>query len=247
MIEQDFEVDFKHLLRLAMTQKVSWTKLKGFLNDLTSTFEASKKLNDVLLEEIQILHSRSFYETQVIANEALANTNEEETVSDDDSMALFADQESIDDKLNSGTDNEIEEDSLGTDNFFNDVTDDEPSKIEEYCFENDKNGIKEFSSTNTVMEESDIGLESVEIGMNKEETNEIEENGEAHINDDSSIQHDQRFEKVQEGNKINEVQGNSDASKSETDLQPIVFLSIAQSNRNSAEVLHYCNIQYCNR
>ena len=87
----------------------------------------------------------------------------------------------------------------------------------EYCFENDKNGIKEFSSTNTVMEESDIGLESVEIGMNKEETNEIEENGEEHINDDSSIQHDKRFEKVQEGNKINEVQGNSDASKSEID------------------------------
>ena len=31
------------------------------------------------------------------------------------------------------------------------------------------------------------------------------------------------------------------------DLQPIVFLSIAESNSNSAEVLHYCNIQYCNR
>ena len=28
-----------------------------------------------------------------------------------------------------------------------------------------------------------------------------------------------------------------------SDLQPIVFLSIAQSNSNSAEVLHYCNIQ----
>ena len=129
MIQQDFEVDFKHLLRLAMTQKVSWTKLKGFLDDLTSTFEASKKLNHVLLEEIQILHS------QIIANEALAKANEEETVSDDDdSMALFANQESIDNKLNSGTDNEIEKDSLGTDNFVNDVTDDEPSKSKEYLF-----------------------------------------------------------------------------------------------------------------
>ena len=29
----------------------------------------------------------------------------------------------------------------------------------------------------------------------------------------------------------------------ETDLQPIVFLSISQSNSNSAEVLRYCNIQ----
>ena len=76
MIQQDFEVDFKHLLKLAMTQKVSWTKLKGFLDDLTSTFEASKKLNDVLLEEIQILHSRSFDETHVIANEALAKVTE---------------------------------------------------------------------------------------------------------------------------------------------------------------------------
>ena len=126
MIQQDFEVDFTHLLRLVMTQKVSWPKLKGFLDDLTSTFEASKKLNHVLLEEIQILHS------QVIAN---AKANEEETVSDDDdSMALFANQESIDNKLNSGTDNEIEKDSLGTDNFVNDVTDDEPSKSKEYLF-----------------------------------------------------------------------------------------------------------------
>ena len=205
----DFEVDFKHLLKIAMTQKVSWTKLKGFLDDLTSTFEASKKLNHVLLEEIQILHS------QVIANEALAMANGEETVSDDDdSMALFATQDRIDDKLNSITNNEIVKDSLGTYNF---VSADESSKIKEYCFENDKNGIKEFGSTDTVMEESDIGLESVEIGMNKEEANEIEENGEAHINDDSTIQHDQGFEKVQEGNKINEVQGNSDASKSEID------------------------------
>ena len=30
-------------------------------------------------------------------------------------------------------------------------------------------------------------------------------------------------------------------------LQSIVFLSIAQSNSNSVEVLHYCNMQYCNR
>ena len=125
MIQQDFEVDFKHLLKLAMTQKVSWTKLKGFLDDLTSTFEASKKLNHVLLEEIQILHS------QVIANDTLAKANEEETISDDDSIALFANQESIDDKLNSGTNNEIKEDSLGADDSVNDVTDDKPSKIKE--------------------------------------------------------------------------------------------------------------------
>ena len=122
---EDFEVDFKHLLKLAMTQKVSWTKLKGFLDDLTSTFEASKKLNHVLLEEIQILHS------QVIANDTLAKANEEETISDDDSIALFANQESIDDKLNSGTNNEIKEDSLGADDSVNDVTDDKPSKIKE--------------------------------------------------------------------------------------------------------------------
>ena len=137
MIQQDsiddFEVDFKHLLKLAMTQKVSWTKLKGFLDDLTSTFEASKKLNDVLLEEIQILHLRTFVDKiQYKANKALAKTKE--TVSDDDVLELFANQESIDDKTNSISNDEIVEDSLGTDNFVNDVTDDEPSKSKEYLF-----------------------------------------------------------------------------------------------------------------
>ena len=31
------------------------------------------------------------------------------------------------------------------------------------------------------------------------------------------------------------------------DLHPIVFQTIAQSNSNTTKVLHYCNIQYCNR
>ena len=111
---QDVEVDFKYLLKLGMTKKVSWNKLKGFLDDLASTFETSKKLNDILLEEIQTLHSRTVVgKTQEITNETQARENQEETISDetdndDDVMAVpFSHQESIDD-----TNNQIEKDNF---------------------------------------------------------------------------------------------------------------------------------------
>ena len=55
---ENLEVEFKILLNLANNRRVSWSKLKLFLNDLTNTYETSKKLNDVLLEELQSLHSQ---------------------------------------------------------------------------------------------------------------------------------------------------------------------------------------------
>ena len=54
------EVDFESLVRLALTEKVSWNKLRLFLDDLTSTFETSKKLNDVLLDELLKPYIRVF-------------------------------------------------------------------------------------------------------------------------------------------------------------------------------------------
>ena len=42
---------------MALKQKVSWTLLKTFLKELISSFESSKQLNEVLLEELQLLHS----------------------------------------------------------------------------------------------------------------------------------------------------------------------------------------------
>ena len=52
-------VDLRSLVKLALNQKVSWFGLKTFLHELTSTLETSKELNDVLLEELQILHSKT--------------------------------------------------------------------------------------------------------------------------------------------------------------------------------------------
>ena len=56
---ENSEEGFKYLLTLALNQKVSWTMLKGFLHELVSSLEASKKLNAVLLDELQSLHSKT--------------------------------------------------------------------------------------------------------------------------------------------------------------------------------------------
>ena len=54
----DPELHLKYLIELALSQKVSWLTLKPFLHELATTFEASKQLNVILLEELQILHSK---------------------------------------------------------------------------------------------------------------------------------------------------------------------------------------------
>ena len=53
------EVEFEFLVNLALKEKVSWPKLKSFLDDMTSTYEKSKKLNDVLLNSLEQLHSKT--------------------------------------------------------------------------------------------------------------------------------------------------------------------------------------------
>ena len=63
---ENSELGFKYLLNLALNQKVSWSKLKIFLEDLTSTYESSKKLNEVLLDELE-------------SRQSIANKNQEST------------------------------------------------------------------------------------------------------------------------------------------------------------------------
>ena len=43
--------DFKSLINLALDNRIPWYPLKAFLNDLTSTLEASKELNVILFGE----------------------------------------------------------------------------------------------------------------------------------------------------------------------------------------------------
>ena len=67
------EVEFEFLVNLALKEKVSWPKLKSFLDDMTSTYEKSKKLNDVLLNSLEQLHSKT------IQTQTQEKTDEPET------------------------------------------------------------------------------------------------------------------------------------------------------------------------
>ena len=60
---------------MALNQKVSWTSLKTFLKELISSFESSKQLNEVLLEELQLLHSNQT-ESKSIEKETGEDENE---------------------------------------------------------------------------------------------------------------------------------------------------------------------------
>ena len=114
-LEKDFQnsqVQFKYLVSLALKKEVSWTMLKGFLYELTSTFEKSKKLNTVLLEELQLLHCKAsekqtqeihqtLIEEQEITNKVNAQGKEivENAPEDDDEvMVLFTKQETIEEE-----------------------------------------------------------------------------------------------------------------------------------------------------
>ena len=97
---QNSELQFKYLINLALNQKVTWSNLKSFLNDLTPTHQTSKKINDILLEELQNLHSK------IIDNQARKNGETEadfedfvKSGSDDDIMVLFTKQKTIGDDL----------------------------------------------------------------------------------------------------------------------------------------------------
>ena len=77
--------------------------MKIFFHDLTSTFESSKELNDVLLDELQLLHSKTILD-QTKAN----NSGKGIQISQDDSncsendvvmIRLVPEQETITDKV----------------------------------------------------------------------------------------------------------------------------------------------------
>ena len=62
-------VDFKSVINLALSNKIPWVPLRTLLHELTPTFEASRQLNDVLLDDLQALHSKMMnYQTQEKVN-----------------------------------------------------------------------------------------------------------------------------------------------------------------------------------
>ena len=72
---ENSKVHYRYLVKMALNQKVSWIALKTFLKELISSFESSKQLNDVLLEELQLLHSHQT-ESRTIEKETEEQENE---------------------------------------------------------------------------------------------------------------------------------------------------------------------------
>ena len=52
------QLDFKHLIKCALDHEISWPVLKIVLDNATSTFKKSKKLNNILLEELEVMQSK---------------------------------------------------------------------------------------------------------------------------------------------------------------------------------------------
>ena len=65
---ENVELDFKNLIKCALNNKISWPALKIFLDSATSTLKESKKLNNILLEELELLQSKQ-----------ISNINQDET------------------------------------------------------------------------------------------------------------------------------------------------------------------------
>ena len=58
MDKEKIEVDFRNLIKCALNDKIPWPVLKTFLDNMTTTLEKSKKVIDVLFEELQALNSK---------------------------------------------------------------------------------------------------------------------------------------------------------------------------------------------
>ena len=80
---ENSKVHYRYLVKMALNQKVSWIALKTFLKELISSFESSKQLNEVLLGELQLLHS----------NQTELKTIEKET--EEQENELFSKQEQV--------------------------------------------------------------------------------------------------------------------------------------------------------
>ena len=127
------EVGLKCLVNLALDQKVSWTMLKGFLFELTSTLEASKKLNAILVDELQLLHSKMIEnKSQAIHEKAIVGQNESETReivendTEDDVILMFSKQETFNDEINTTTKTDV-----NIEERIHDTSDNESISIED--------------------------------------------------------------------------------------------------------------------
>ena len=55
---ENVELNFKNLIKYALHNKISWPALKIFLDSATLTLKESKKLNNILLDELESMQSK---------------------------------------------------------------------------------------------------------------------------------------------------------------------------------------------
>ena len=186
---ENSEEEFKYLVTLALHQKVSWAMLKGFLHELVSNLEASKKLNSVLLDELQSLHSKTI-ENQLEVNHG-KEVEEQETFNepddqvfdaekqdtddnglDDEVMVLFTKQETIDDNLSFVEDISTEDDLQPEDNLTNETHKIETPQLDKLDIDQksfDGNGDSDNIEENLLVETHDLFAEDTNITDNNDE------------------------------------------------------------------------------
>ena len=91
--------------------------LKGFLFELTSTLEAPKKLNAILLDELQLLHSKMIenqsqaIHDKTIAGQETANESENREIvendTEDDVILIFSKQETFNAEISNTTERDV--------------------------------------------------------------------------------------------------------------------------------------------
>ena len=167
-------VNLRTLVKLALSQKVSWPSLKMFLHDLTSTFESSKELNSILLEELQLLHSKTILDqTKVNSSEKGIQTSQDAdtgTKNDVVMIRLFPKQETIDEV--DSLDQQIQEQNP-LDVIDVKLQQPEQSVVEEDLADHFQN---DMDVVNENVAEKDSIEESIQIETNDEEAFQLDQN-----------------------------------------------------------------------
>ena len=182
-------VDLGSIVKLALKQKLSWSTLKLFLHELTSTLEASKQLNVILLEELQVLHSKTIDDQTQDTPDTILEYKEQDTVEngsdDDEIMVLFTKQETIEDEHKPIDNHQTDDDSYGSNNY---EIEDHNDKVLEYDLRTEDNisNVDEVDTEDTAYSE-----ESSTNGTHDLIDNEIlipEEGNQAKIDHDDKTQ-----------------------------------------------------------
>ena len=94
------------------TKNFCWSALKLSLRELTSTLEASKQLNAILLDELQILHSKAFgYQSEAIhvtiaeKQETINKSKHQENSNSKDDDVVLLKEETFNQEINNTNEN----------------------------------------------------------------------------------------------------------------------------------------------